>query len=318
MISIIIPTYNRADVLSRAVDSVLRQSVTDWELIIVDDGSKDSTDDLVKKYLEDSRVRYIKHAKNSGQNAALNTGIASARGEYCAFLDSDDEWLPLMLEKQLDNFNSKPNIGCSYTWAGTIGSNGNLVPVYRFVLEGSIYKQALAQGYVSHMITVMVKSSCFEVIGPFDVEFKVCQDDEICMRLAKHFDFGLISEPLAIIYTDGGEQTIRSRINYANGHLKLLQKFRVDIQELCGDNVYATLQFNCAYLLLLANDIPNCRKLGTASLRLSFKLKTAILLILSFIPPLFFILDKLRRKIIVVSSKVSFLHFDKLFTRKLK
>ncbi|MGB9592367.1 MAG: glycosyltransferase family 2 protein, partial [Candidatus Kryptoniota bacterium] len=111
--SVIIPTYNRADLLPRAIRSVLAQTFTDFELIVVDDGSIDNTREVVDKFTHlDARVKYI-WEPNSGRPAVpKNKGIENASGEYIAFLDHDDEWLPAKLEKQLILFNNIPgNVG---------------------------------------------------------------------------------------------------------------------------------------------------------------------------------------------------------------
>ena len=102
-ISVIIPTYNRAHLISRSAKSVLAQTYPDFELIIVDDGSGDNTEEIIEA-LADPRIRYLRHESNRGVSAARNTGIRAARGDYIAFQDSDDEWLPQKLEKQLGLF----------------------------------------------------------------------------------------------------------------------------------------------------------------------------------------------------------------------
>ena len=99
-VSVIIPTYNRADLLPRAVNSVLSQTFSDYEIIIVDDHSPDNTQDVIAAFT-DPRIRSIRHRTNRRQSAAINTGIANAMGEYIAFLDDDDEWLPNKLEGQV-------------------------------------------------------------------------------------------------------------------------------------------------------------------------------------------------------------------------
>ena len=104
--SVIIPTYNRADVLSRAIESVLEQSYQDFELIIVDDGSTDGTESVVHQY-DDDRLIYITQS-NAGANAARNRGIKAATGEYIAFLDSDDEFLPLKLARCVNVLSQAP------------------------------------------------------------------------------------------------------------------------------------------------------------------------------------------------------------------
>src|SRR3990172_1498077 len=99
----VIPTYNRAPLLPRAIRSVLAQTHRPIELLVVDDGSTDETEEVVRG-LGEPCVRYIRHAQNLGQCAAINTGILASNGEFVSFLDSDDEWLPAMIQKQLDEF----------------------------------------------------------------------------------------------------------------------------------------------------------------------------------------------------------------------
>ena len=114
-VSIIIPTYNREQLLGRAIKSVLAQTYQDFELIIVDDGSTDNTERLVKSF-NSEKTRYIRHRKNKGPAAARNTGIRSAKGDYIAFQDSDDEWMPEKLEKQMRAFTTAPpEVGVVYT-----------------------------------------------------------------------------------------------------------------------------------------------------------------------------------------------------------
>ena len=114
-VSVILPTYNRAQLIAQAIQSVLDQTYQDFELIIVDDGSKDETEEVVNSF-DDERIRYARHEENKGANAARNTGIAMARGEYIAFQDSDDKWLPEKLERQMRIFLiTSTDIGVVYT-----------------------------------------------------------------------------------------------------------------------------------------------------------------------------------------------------------
>ena len=102
-VSVIITTYNRAHLVGKAIKSVLNQTFQDFELIVVDDGSTDNTEEVINSF-NDTRIRYIRHKINKGGNAARNTGLRNSKGEYIAFLDSDDEWLPEKLERQLEVF----------------------------------------------------------------------------------------------------------------------------------------------------------------------------------------------------------------------
>ena len=252
LVSVIIPTYNRAQVLGRAVQSVLRQTYNDFQLLIIDDGSTDNTEECIRQF-SDSRIVYLRH-KNQGQSAALNTGLRVAKGKYISFLDSDDEWLSKMLEKQLALFHEDKRIGCVYTYAGRVGSVKNIELVKTFYIEGDIYKEALTQGYISHMITLMTKKECFKKIGLFDTQFTVCQDDDICLRLAKEYRFGLIPEILAVIHNDSGSQVTKSPKSYADGWWKLFRKHESEVLRVCGRKTMARHYAKCGKLYLKASE----------------------------------------------------------------
>ena len=113
-VSIIMPSYNTGRFISETIESVLAQSYSDWELIIVDDCSNDNTDDVVSQYLTDKRIRYIKNETNSGAAVSRNRALREAKGKWIAFLDSDDLWHPEKLEKQIE-FMTKNNYHFSYT-----------------------------------------------------------------------------------------------------------------------------------------------------------------------------------------------------------
>lgn len=122
LVSIIMPSYNTANFIEESIKSVLDQTYTNWELIIVDDCSKDNTDKVVKKYLKDKRIKYIKNEKNSGAAFSRNYALREAKGKWIAFLDSDDLWNPDKLEKQI-NFMEKNNYSFSYTSYKEINEN---------------------------------------------------------------------------------------------------------------------------------------------------------------------------------------------------
>lgn len=283
LVSVIIPTYNRAKVLGRAIKSVLNQTYGKFELLIIDDGSVDNTKEIVEEF-SDSRTFYFKHGENLGQNAALNTGLNIAKGEYISFLDSDDEWLPLMLEKQVKEFEQNRNLGVVYTWAGIPQEDGSLKPTMEFSLSGEIYKEALVQGYVSHMITVMVKRKFFDKIGLFDTQFTNCQDDDICLRLAKEYRFGLIPEILAIIHMDGGANLTRDSKRLAEGWWRLFSKHESEIIRVCGNKTMAKHYMKSGNLFLQARQFESARRSFYRAYRLSPSIRTLSYFIISRLP----------------------------------
>lgn len=289
-VTVITPTYNREHVIERAIRSVLKQTFTDFEYIIVDDGSKDNTKDLVYRIASSlpdqnkDKIKFVQHEVNKGQNAALNTGLSIAKGGYVAFLDSDDEWLPDMLEEQVKQFDMDPEVSCSYTWPGYYNERRKLVTGRRYTIKGYLYKEALDQGYICNPTTLMVKKECFEELGGFKTEFITCQDDDICLRLAKRYKFALVPEIKAIIHSDAGNQTITNRRVYANDWYKLFRKYESDIKELCGTRTFAKHLTKCALLFFQIGEKTKAKEIIAESRRLNASVKNELLYIIVSLP----------------------------------
>jgi glycosyltransferase involved in cell wall biosynthesis len=135
--SIVIPTYNRETAISRAIDSVLEQTADDYEIVIVDDGSEDSTQEVIKEY-NNNRIRYIEHKENRGQNVARNTGLRAAKGTYISYLDSDDVLLPQHLEKVVNKLEELP-----HNYAGAVTG-------YEDVVDGEVNPQPGYDGKITY------------------------------------------------------------------------------------------------------------------------------------------------------------------------
>lgn len=207
-ISVIIPTYNRVHLIRKAVQSVLDQSYQDFEIIVVDDCSTDNTEEAIREFQEkDERIRYIRHKKNKGAAAARNTGIRAAKGEYIAFQDSDDEWLPEKIEKQMKIIkNSLPEVGVVYTdmWRIKEGKKRYFSSPKIMPEDKIVYKQALDYRVSNIGIgTALIRKECFDKVGIFDKKFPKLEDLELFIRLSKYYYFYHIEEPLVkYFYTD--------------------------------------------------------------------------------------------------------------------
>ena len=200
-VSVIIPTYNRAHLIGRAIQSVLNQTYQDFEVIVVDDGSIDNTEKIVKSF-NDPRIRYIRHEKNKGAAAARNTGIRAARGKYIAFQDSDDEWLSEKLEKQMKIFENAPaNLGVVYTGFWRIEHDKKKYIPFSWVVqkEGNIHKELLKGSFID-LPTVLIRKECFKKAVMFDEKLPRLQDWELVIRLSKYYNFKCVDEPLLISY----------------------------------------------------------------------------------------------------------------------
>lgn len=203
-VSVIIPTHNRAGLLPRAARSVLDQTFRELELIIVDDASTDETGQVVAA-LDDPRVRYIRHDRNRGAPAARNTGIEAAHGNYIAFQDSDDEWLPEKLEKQMAVF--KPGSEADVVYCSMLleraGSTITFPGPEITVVQGDVLPQLLAGNFVGTP-TLLVRRECLEKVGGFDTLLPRFQDWELVIRLAEAYRFRFVNETLVRAYETPG------------------------------------------------------------------------------------------------------------------
>ncbi|MGB6296808.1 MAG: glycosyltransferase [Rivularia sp. (in: cyanobacteria)] len=194
-VSVIIPAYNAMNYLPQTVESVLKQTFTDFELIIVNDGSSDGIEQWVDT-ITDNRIRLISQ-KNQGTATARNTGIAHAKGAYIAFLDSDDLWEVSNLEKQVYCLDNNPDVGLVYVWVKSIDAEGNdLGQIYGNDAEGYVWEKMLQENIIRSGSASMVRRDCFEKSGVFDQKIKFVEDWEMWIRISRNYSFAVIKEPL--------------------------------------------------------------------------------------------------------------------------
>lgn len=201
-VSAVIPVFNRPVQIKRAVDSVLAQTYRNVECIVVDDGSTDETLSVLKEYGD--RIKVISTV-NRGVSAARNTGVKNATGEYIAFLDSDDEWKPEKIEKQI-NYMTSQKYKVSQTNETWI-RNGKFANQTKKHIKtaGDIFLQSL-DGCIVSLSTVVMEKTLFEKYGGFDEELAVCEDYDLWLRMSVNEKFGLIEEPLTIKYGGHSDQ----------------------------------------------------------------------------------------------------------------
>ena len=182
-VSVIIPTYNRSQYVCEAIDSVLAQTYQDFEIIVVDDGSTDDTKEQLEAY--GARIRYIAQ-ENAGPGVARNRGILEARGDYVAFLDSDDMWYPTKLEKQVAVLDNQPTVGFVYCDC-TRGPKADICAKGHFSevrpASGNIFDQLIHANYV-FTPGVLVRRDVLARSGTFDPTLQTAQDYDLWLRLA--------------------------------------------------------------------------------------------------------------------------------------
>ncbi|MDJ0875222.1 MAG: glycosyltransferase, partial [Desulfobacterales bacterium] len=191
----IIPTYNRGWILEEAVDSVLAQTYTDFELIVVDDGSTDDTRALLQPFGQ--RIAYV-HQDNQGVSAARNTGLRLARGELIALLDSDDLWKPAKLARQVAFFHAQPEAQICQTEEVWIRRGRRVNPKNRHrKASGWIFEPSLALCLVSPS-AVMLRRGLMDAMGGFDVSLPACEDYDLWLRISLRCPIHLIEDALVV------------------------------------------------------------------------------------------------------------------------
>jgi len=219
-VSVIIPTYNRGWVIKEAIDSVLAQDYTEFELIVVDDGSTDHTSDVLDSYRNDIKVL---SQKNKGVSAARNRGIAEASGKFIAFLDSDDLWLSQKLSVQIEFFNQTPDALICQTEEVWVRNGLRVNPRKRHKKpSGMIFKPSLELCLVSPS-AVMIQRNLIERVGEFDENLPACEDYDLWLRISCRFPVHLIDAPL-IIKRGGHDDQLSSRAGLDKFRIKAIEK----------------------------------------------------------------------------------------------
>lgn len=240
-VSAVIPTYNRTTLVPRAIESALRQTFTDLELIVVQDGSPDETVAAVARF-DDPRVRVVRLPRNKGQWHAENVGIAYARGEWVAFLDDDDEWLPEKIEKQLARANATA-ADIIYCRTLRIGKDGPIIPKNTHPLpEGDVSRIVLTPRMPSTPTVFMARREPLLALGGFDESLQGAQDRDLWIRLslAGH-RFAAVPDQAAIYHEDHEDRQMHDPVRMVRStrvHKRRWRQFRIEAMGAEGFEVW--------------------------------------------------------------------------------
>ena len=211
-ISVIVPVYNRRALLSRALASVAAQTFRDFEVIVVDDGSTDSPCDAVAACRIEN-LRLVRHDKNRGAAAARNSGIAAARGEWIAFLDSDDTWEPDKLAVQIAGIKTssrRTRVNCT---GYNLCRKGHSETICLNLRAGEFATFILWGCNISPGSSLLAHREVFDQVGPFDEDLRRLEDWDWLLRLSRHYDVAFIPIPLANVFVESTPATCRPDLN---------------------------------------------------------------------------------------------------------
>lgn len=220
-VSVIIPTYNRAGLIPRALETVFAQTFKDYEVIVVDDGSTDQTREVLKPFL--NKLKYI-YQENRGISGARNRGIEEAGGEYIAFLDSDDYWAPEKLAEQVKVLDAHPHVGIVYGRMPIINEKGEWVGSKPAGPSGKNFKELLEIWGDLPTSTVMTRRECFKKVGVFDSALPPMEDIDMWLRISRYYDLYEIEGKALAYYFRHSAQITADRIKVYRGLVKIYTK----------------------------------------------------------------------------------------------
>ncbi len=196
-VSVIIATYNYGRFLTGAIDSVLAQTFTDWEAIVVDDGSTDNTSEVIKPYLSDQRIQYHR-TDHLGAAGSRNVAIRQARGSFLGILDADDLWLPTKLERQMALFRHDPELGVAYARRFNADEDGRILGINQCQLHrGHVLPLLFVDNFVCFSSAV-IRRETIEDVGLFDVRWALSEDWDLLLRISARYQFDYVDDPLVI------------------------------------------------------------------------------------------------------------------------
>jgi glycosyltransferase involved in cell wall biosynthesis len=224
LVSIVTASYNMGNYLPQTVESVLAQTYQDFEMIVVDDGSQDNTPEVMEKYLDNPKIRYIRLARNRGQTVAKNRGLAEAKGRFIGFVDSDNLWKPFKLEHQLPLFRKSDRTGVVYSDAEYIDGDGKVLPyIKRNYHEGTIVGKLLLSNFINFN-SALVRRECIHEVGGFDENLAMGIDWDLWLRISTRYEFAFLPEQTYSYRIWANQMSHQKKKRFLNAE-KIVEKF---------------------------------------------------------------------------------------------
>ena len=250
MVSAIITTFQRdIDIIDRSVNSIQNQTYKDIEIIIVDDNDFNSNYSIIlKKYCKEKNIKYCSQNKNMGACSARNYGILNSSGDYIAFLDDDDEWMPGKIEKQVNIIEKDSDVGVVFCTGIIKFFDGNIQDYYNKsdFKESVQFQDLLYKDYVGSTSHPLIRKECFEKVGGFWIDQPARQDYEMWIRISQYYKIVGIKEDLFYHYIHEGEQISKNTVKSFNGYENIYKRYR----KYYKNNSKADKQMiNCLYAL---------------------------------------------------------------------
>lgn len=232
LVSVMMASYDRAPLIGQAIESVMAQNYPNWELLVLDDASKDNTYDVVQDFMaRDSRIKWLPAHHNLGINKNRNRGFERAIGEYIAILDSDDYWAdPRKLEKQVGFLESHPDHALVGTGIMTVDGQDRKLGALEFALDdASIRRRMLMKNQFTHS-SVLLRASALPLPSPYDESgfVSIWEDYELFLRLGLRHKFANLPEMTTAYRLHSGNITKARRLEGARAHLNIIRKYRHD------------------------------------------------------------------------------------------
>ncbi|MCL4551930.1 MAG: glycosyltransferase [Candidatus Marsarchaeota archaeon] len=258
-VSVIIPAYNCQRFIEETIESVFSQTYSDYEIIVVDDGSSDNTKDILQRYSD--RVTYV-YQENGGVSAARNRALALSRGEFIAFLDHDDLWIPEKLERQVSVLDSSPSAGLVYSDCYYIDANGSIIGKYTDYIEafrGNVFRQLFICDFIP-FLTVLARRSAIDAVGYFKVGWAIAEDYDLLLRIARAYPVEYLSLPLAKYRKHSGNMS-RDVDRFLEESFMLVENFLASCPELKNvkGKKLTTLHRDAAYQYLAVGQLTKAR-----------------------------------------------------------